>query len=54
MGDIIMENWITMIKEDINQEEGKIITAFTHFTTYLFKAAIFVAVPIFLYAIFTF
>lgn len=49
-----MENWVEFIKEDMNQEEGKIITALTNFTSFLFKGTILLAIPIFLYSIFTF
>jgi hypothetical protein len=45
-----MGNWMEMLKEDINQEDGVILTIFTNFTSLLFKCIIFLAIPIFLYA----
>jgi hypothetical protein len=47
-----MENWMEIIKDDVNQEDGAIITFFTTFTSFLFKGIIFLAIPIFLYASF--
>jgi hypothetical protein len=47
-----MENWMEMIKDDVNQDDGAIITIFTNFTTLLFKGIILLAIPLFLYASF--
>jgi hypothetical protein len=47
-----MGNWIEKIKEDVNQEDGVIITNFTNFTSLLFKGIILLAIPIFLYTSF--
>jgi hypothetical protein len=46
-----MGNWMEMLKEDINQEDGVLITILTNFTSQLFKGIIFLAIPIFLYAL---
>jgi hypothetical protein len=48
----MMKNWMDMIKDDVNQDDGAIITIFTNFTTLLFKGIIFLAIPLFLYASF--
>lgn len=45
-----MGNWMEMLKEDINQEDGVVLTIFTNLTSLLFKGIIFLAIPIFLYA----
>lgn len=46
---ISMVNWIELIKEDVNQEDGVIISFFSNITSFLFKGVILFAVPIFLY-----
>jgi hypothetical protein len=46
-----MLNWIEMIKEDVNQEDGMIVSLFTNITSYLFKGVIFLSIPIFLYCL---
>ncbi|MFD2445701.1 hypothetical protein ACFSO7_17215 [Bacillus sp. CGMCC 1.16607] len=44
-----MKYWMEKFKEDVNNQDGAILTYFTIFTSYLFKGTILLAIPIFLY-----
>ncbi|MHC0035682.1 hypothetical protein [Pseudoneobacillus sp. C159] len=44
-----MANFIEMLKDDLNQEDGIVISWFTRITTFLFKSVLFIAIPLFIY-----
>jgi hypothetical protein len=49
-----MNNWIEMLREDVNKDEGAILSIFTNLTSFLFKGIVFLAIPIFLYILISF
>jgi hypothetical protein len=48
-----MKNFIEMLKDDVNQEDGMVLAWFTGITSFLFKSVLFVAIPLFIYMLWT-
>lgn len=49
-----MVNWMELIKEDINQEDGTILSILDNFTLFLFKGVILLGIPVFIYCLINF